>query len=100
MPKKKKWSKRDIPHCPDPDNYVLVKTRESVVWRKKRAKGKVNDALAANVDLAKVSGPAARIIICKLRPYMKGIDAGRITLRFSNALRKGLKEKNNLVFPV
>jgi hypothetical protein len=47
------------------------------------------------VDLAKISGSAARSIIHNLRPFMKGIDAGQITLRFSNALRKGLKEKNN-----
>lgn len=96
MSKKKKWSKRDIPHCPDPDNYILIRTRDGVYWRRKRTKGKVNTSFAENVDLSKICGPAAQRIVQKLRPFMKGIDAGRITLRISNALRKFLKEKKQL----
>lgn len=96
MPKKKKWSKRDIPYCADPENYVLVKTKESIFWRRKRIKGKVNASFATNADLSKICGPAASEIVRRLRPFMSGIDAGRITLRVSNALRKLLKEKKQL----
>jgi hypothetical protein len=96
MPKKKRWSKRDIPRCPDPENYILVKTMESVFWRRKRSNGKVNASFATNVDLSKICGPAATRIVRRLRPFMNGIDAGRITQRVSNALRKFFKEKNQL----
>jgi hypothetical protein len=70
---------------------VLVKTREGLFWRKKRSKGKSNEDFAANVDLAKISGPAAKNVVLRLRPYLQGIDTGRITLRVSNAFRKALK---------
>lgn len=98
MAKKKKWGKRDIPYCADPDNHVLVKTREGVFWRKKRSKGKLNEGFAANVDLSKISSPAAKNVVQRLRPYLRGIDTGRITLRVSNALRKALKEKGQMRF--
>lgn len=58
----------------------------------------MNASFAENVDLSKICGPAAQRIVQKLRPFMKGIDAGRITLRVSNALRKFLKEKKQLNF--
>lgn len=96
MAKKKRWTKRDIPHCADPENHVLVRTRESIFWRKRRKNKKLNDSFATNADLSKISGPAARQVVRKLRPFLRGIDTGRITLRFSNALRKGLKEKKQL----
>ena len=93
---KKKGRKRDIPFCADPENRVLVTTREGSFWRKKRMKGKLNASFAKNVDLSKISGPAARNVVGKLRPYLRGIDTGRITLRVSNALRNGLKEKGEM----
>jgi hypothetical protein len=93
---KKKGRKRDIPFCADPENRVLVTTREGSFWRKKRMKGKLNASFAKNVDLSKISGPAARNVVGKLRPYFRGIDTGRITLRISNALRNGLKEKGEM----
>lgn len=94
--KKSKRRKGDIPHCSDPENHVLVETRENVFWRKRRRRGKLNEAFVTNVDLSKICGPAASKIVRNLRPSMKGIDAGRITLRFSNALRQFLKEKKQL----
>jgi hypothetical protein len=75
---------------------VLVKTREGVHWRKKRRKGKLNESFATNADLSKISGPAASRVVQRLRPFLQGIDGGRLTLRISNALRKGLKEKKRL----
>lgn len=96
MAKKKKRSRRDIPYCADPENHVLVETREGIFWRKKRKKTALNEALATNVDLSKISGPAARQVVEKLRPYFKGLEPGRITLRISNGLRKALKEKKRM----
>jgi hypothetical protein len=96
MSKKKKLSKRDIPYCPDTENYILVKTKERIFWRRKRGIGKVNASFATNVNRSKICGPASSQIVRTLKPFMKGIDTGRITLRFSNALRKVLKEKKYL----
>lgn len=96
MKKRKRVRRRDIPFCADPENRVLVKTTESVYWRKKRRKGGLNDAFATNVDLSKISGPAAKQVVQRLRPFMKGIEAGRLTLRISNGLRKTLKENKQL----
>lgn len=96
MQKKKKRARRDIPYCAEPDQHVLVKTREGIHWRKKRRKGKLNDSLATNVDLSKISGPAARQVIKKLRPYFNGLEPGRVTLRIINSLKKGLKEHKRI----
>ena len=96
MPRKKKWGRRDIPYCADPENHVLVKTREGVHWRKKRRNGTLNKHFATNADLSKITGPAASKVVQLLRPFLRGIDGGRLTLRISNALRKGLKEKKRL----
>jgi hypothetical protein len=94
--RKRKHGKRDVPHCSDPENHVLVETRESLFWRRRRKRGKLNEAFTTNVDLSKICGPAASKIVRNLRPFMKGIDAGRITLRVSNALRQFLKDKKQL----
>lgn len=98
MAKKKKWTRRDIPYCADPQNHILVETIESVFWRKKRKKGGLNDAFATNADLSRISGPAAREVVQKLRPFFKGLVTGRVTLRISNGLRKALKEKKRMDF--
>lgn len=98
MAKKKKWGRRDIPYCADPENHVLVKTRESVFWRTKREHSVLNESFATNADLSRICGPAAREVVQQLRPFFKGILAGRITLRISNGLRKALKEKKRMDF--
>jgi hypothetical protein len=98
MPKRKKWSRQDIPYCAEPDQHVLVVTREGIHWRKKRRKGKLNDSLATNVDLSKISGPAARQVVKKIRPYLNGITTGRVTLRIINSLKKGLKDYKRIDF--
>jgi hypothetical protein len=96
MHTKKKKTRRDIPYCAEPDQHVFVQTRDGIHWRKKRRKGKLNDSLATNVDLSKISGPAARKVINKLRPYFNGLEPGRITLRIINSLKKGLKEHKRI----
>ncbi len=96
MAPKKKWTRWDLPYCADPENHVLVTTREGVFWRRKRTKTVLNEALARNADLSRIAGPAARRVVQKLRPFLRGLDTGRVTLRISNGLRKALKEKNKL----
>jgi hypothetical protein len=99
MKKKKKVGKRSIPYCAEPEKHVLVETRECYYWRLKRGslkEAELNEALARNVDIARVSGPAARQVVQVLRPFFKGLEPGRITLRISNGLAKAVKEKKQL----
>lgn len=98
MSKKAMWNRRHIPFCADPENHVLVQTRESTFWRKKRSKGRLNEAFARNADLSKQSGPASRRVVQRLLPFLKGIDRGRLTLRISHAFRKSLKEYEKMNF--
>ena len=44
----------------------------------------------------KLSAPAASRIVQKLRPYLKGLQPGRLTTRISGELRKGLKEADGV----
>jgi hypothetical protein len=77
---------------------MLVETRERIFWRRKRSKGVVNAAFSTNADLSKISGPVAKQVIQRLKPFFNGIDTGRVTLRVSNALRGCLKEKRQMDF--
>lgn len=81
----------------------MCRFRESCIGRnagkcfleKEKSGGEIKGAFATN-DLSKISGPAARKVVKKLRPFMKGIEAGPITLLVSNALRKFPKKKKQL----
>ena len=44
----------------------------------------------------KLSAPAASRIVQKLRPYLKGLQPGRLTTRISGELRKSLKEADRI----
>jgi hypothetical protein len=67
--------------------------------RRKRVNGKANASFAANVDLPKISGPAASQLVRTLS-FMKGIDSGRITFASAMHYPSFLKEKSNLLFLV
>lgn len=98
MWQKSMGNRRKIPFCADPENHVLVETREGLFWRKKRAKGKLNESFSVNANLSRISGPAAKQVVQRLRPFLKGLETGRLTLRVSNALRSSLKEKKTIDF--
>jgi hypothetical protein len=81
-----------IPPCPDPDRYVLIRTKEGNFWRRKRGMGekeaRLNDAFAVHATGMAVTAPAARRIVNKLRPYLDHLYTGRITVKVSGRLRK------------
>jgi hypothetical protein len=90
----------DTPPCPgDPKDYVLVKTREGMHWRRKRGTVKpagLNAGFQASSEATKVVAPASKKILAALQPYLRGLNSGRLNNRIGNALRRSLKEKNGL----
>jgi len=97
----KKYSRRNLPPCPDPERYVLVKTEEGYFWRKKRGTLKaatLNKTLARNNATAKITGPAASRLLSVLEPYSTGIKKGRLTLQVAGLLMKTYHAKGHLDF--
>jgi hypothetical protein len=88
MPKKKK---RKLPPCPDPANYILVRTKEGDYWRRKRGTIKpvtLNKAFARNSNAYKVIMPAIKRILAKLEPFTHCMYAGRLASTMAGALVK------------
>jgi hypothetical protein len=89
-----------IPPCPgNPEDYVLVKTRERTFWRKKRGTVTpitLTGKFLSNVEVMSVVSPAARRVMVAMEPYMRGIRRGRLNDRIGNCFRKSLEEKGCL----
>ena len=97
----KKYSRRQLPPCPDPDSYVMVKTEEGYYWRRKRGthkKARLNAALQRNAATAKITGPAASRLLRMLEPHTQGIKKGRISLRIAGLLMKTYHAKGVIDF--
>jgi hypothetical protein len=87
----KKYSRGQLPPCPDPERYALVKTEEGYYWRRKRGTvkpAKLNPAMNRNAATAKITAPAASRLLRKLATYTHGIKKGRINLIISGMLMK------------
>jgi hypothetical protein len=96
---KKKWGRRDIPPCPDPEQYILVKTAERPYWRRKRGSVKpavLNTAFAANAANTKLTSPATVRLLERLRPYLTGLTTGRLKVQVEGGLRKALNADGNM----
>jgi hypothetical protein len=87
------------PPNPDPGNYVWIKTRDGGYFRRKRGtikKAKPNRALRQSSDRMKQSAPATSRILKKLKPFMNGLDIGRLNVRISGLLRTSIKDTGRL----
>lgn len=97
----KTYSRRQLPPCPDPEGYILVKTGEGYYWRKKRGtvkKASLNTALARNVATSKLTGPAASRVLRKLEPFTRDLQMGRMTLKIAGLLMKGYHRTGGIDF--
>jgi hypothetical protein len=92
---------RNVPPCPgNPEDYVLVKSKEGPYWRRKRGRVKaaqLNGTFEANVRSMKLISPAAKRVSDALRPFLTGITTGRLNVRIGGALRRSLKEKGRFL---
>jgi hypothetical protein len=101
MAKKTGKDKFVIPPHPNAENYILVTTKEGTFWRRKRGSVKpapVNAVLARNAEASKITGPAAKRVVDKLRPFLRGLQTGRLTVRIIGALRKALNQNGRIDF--
>jgi hypothetical protein len=89
----KKRKKKPAPPCPDPERYVLVKTKERDYWRKKRGTDKpavLNRVLAKNVERIQQTGAVGRRMVSVLEPYLRTLYPGRLIARINGTLIKWL----------
>lgn len=94
-------TKRETVIFPDGTKAVWVNTKEGSFWRRQRGSVKpapVNEVLARNAEASKVTGPAAKRVVDKLRPFLTGLQTGRLTVRVIGALRKALNQKGAIDF--
>ncbi|MGN6400869.1 MAG: hypothetical protein ACTHMD_10465 [Flavisolibacter sp.] len=91
---------KNTPPCPgDPKDYLLVRTKEGMHWRRKRGTVKpapLNAGFAASADATKIISPAVKRILIALSSYLRGLSSGRLGNRIGNALRRSLKENKGL----
>ena len=98
MPDKKKWYSNPPP-CPDPEQYILVKTKEGDFWRRKRQKqSPVNRSLAANSSATEIVSPAVKRIRNILEQYTRKLETGRLHGRLTGLMCKTYKEKGRIDF--
>jgi hypothetical protein len=87
------------PPNPDPGSYVWIETRDGGYWRRKRGtvkKAKPNRAFRESGDRMKQSAPATSRILKKLKPYMNGLDIGRLNAHISGLLRTSMTDTGKL----
>ncbi len=87
------------PPSPEAGNYIWVDTKEGGFWRRKRGSNsvaKLNAAFQQSNEHTKICSPAASRIVKKLRPYMNGLQPGRIVARICGKLRKSMNETGSL----
>jgi hypothetical protein len=85
--------RKPLPPCPDPEKYILVRTKEGEFWRKKRGTEKparLNTVFAKNVENSKVASPAAKRIVQKLRPFLRELNTGRLTAKLAGAIMRSI----------
>jgi hypothetical protein len=91
-----------IPSCPgNPEDYVLVNSREGPHWRKKRGTdkpAKLNTVFKNNVKLTGVVSPVASYIKRKLSPFINELETGRFVANVSGLLKKGYNKTGKLDF--
>jgi hypothetical protein len=84
-----------VPPCPDPDRYILVRTKEGMHWRRKRGsvkKAKLNDALQQSAVMLRQCSAMSRRIRARLGEYFSRLETGRLHLRVCARLRHAMKE--------
>lgn len=94
MPSKKNYW--ELPPCPDPEKYILVRTREGCFWRRKRGTVKeahLNRVFAQNVTNTKLASPAAKRVVLKLSSLLYDLNPGRLNARLSGLFIKAINQK-------
>ncbi len=87
------------PPNPDPGSYVWIETKNGGYWRLKRGtikKAKPNRAFQESSERMKESSPATSRILKKLKPFMNGLDIGRLNACISGLLGRSIADTGKL----
>lgn len=84
--------------APDPQLFILVKSKDGWHYRRRRRTTTLNDCLQASADGLKPCGAAAKRLRDLLREVFRGLDVGRAQARLSAGLKKALLQKGQLDF--
>ena len=104
MPRKKRPRPNNYPTIPpfhDPENYTWVQSKEGGHWRRKRGtvkRARLNASFQLNADTTIPATAAARRMIQRLQPFLRFLETGRITARFSGVLKKSIAKNNRIDF--
>lgn len=89
------FSYRNLPPCPDPENYIALKTKKRAFWRRKRGTltpVKLNKTFKKNVSAMSLSSAAAKRIRVALDPYTQPLQMGAVHIRLTRIIMKQYKE--------
>jgi Mg2+ and Co2+ transporter CorA len=81
--------KKRIYKNPDPEKYIIVRTKEGDILRKRRTNPSINDAL--KVMSAETCSTAAKQIVTQLKPYTENMR-GRVNVRLSGKMRSANRQ--------
>lgn len=88
-------------NAPDPQQFILVKSKEGWHYRRRRGtvkKAVLNEACQASSDGLKVCGPAAKRLRGCLAGSFRGLAVGRVQARFGECLKKALRQQRRIDF--
>jgi len=94
-----KRTREELGPNPNPEIWMDVKTKEGW-YRKKRPKknAKLNSVMQGHADAMELTMPAAKKLIDKLEPWVRGLELGRIRSTIGSRLKKSYLEKGRMDF--
>jgi len=91
-----KRTRAELGPNPDPDIWEDVRTKDGWFRRKKRKNMKLNAVMQEHADSLKVTMPAAKRILEKLEPWVRGLELGRVQAAISTLLKKSYFEDEKM----
>ena len=91
--KKKRYTLRNLPPCPDPANMHLAQDADGYYWRYNRGvlkKAPLNDVMEQNKKLTGPTNKAAVNILNRLHPFLHGIGRQGLNARLAGAIKRGI----------
>ncbi|RYY46452.1 MAG: hypothetical protein EOO06_14525 [Chitinophagaceae bacterium] len=102
MPTQKTFKKRNLPPCPDPENYCLVRHKDnSYYWRLRRGTRKpavLNEAFAANATLTALISPLISRLTIPIIAFAEHRQLSRLHTRLLTPVKKYYKEHNRISY--
>ncbi|MGV3528665.1 MAG: hypothetical protein ACO1OO_07215 [Flavisolibacter sp.] len=91
--KKKRYTLRNLPPCPDPANMHLAEDADGFFWKYNRGvltELKLNDTVERNKNLTGPTNKAGVNILSRLHPFLQGIRRQGLNGRVAGAIKRGI----------